>query len=68
MSVFLLMFDWWEHVYAYFVNIQMTSSGPGRRQHQECLDWGCVFFVSDVISVVVFGPVWLMLPGLGPNR
>jgi len=26
------------------------------------------FFVSDIISEVVFGPFWLMLPGLGPNR
>jgi len=24
--------------------------------------------VSDVIREVVFGPFWLMLPGLGPNR
>jgi len=24
--------------------------------------------VSDIISEVVFGPFWLMLPGLGPNR
>jgi len=29
---------------------------------------GGVFFVSDVISEVVFGSIWLMLPGLGPNR
>ena len=29
---------------------------------------GCRFFVSDVISEVVFGPFWLMLPRLGPNR
>jgi len=27
----------------------------------------CGFFVSDVISEVVFGPFWLMLPGLQPN-
>jgi len=27
----------------------------------------CRFFVSDVISEVVLGPFWLMLPGLGPN-
>jgi len=26
------------------------------------------FFVSDVISEAFFGPYWLMLPGLGPNR
>jgi len=26
------------------------------------------FFVSDVISEVVLGPFWLMLPGLGSNR
>ena len=30
--------------------------------------WGCRFFVSKVISEVVFGPFWLMLSGLGPNR
>jgi len=29
---------------------------------------GCGFFVSDVISEVVFGSFWLMLPGLGLNR
>jgi len=29
---------------------------------------GCEFFVSDVISEVVFGPFWLMLPGLWPNE
>jgi len=29
---------------------------------------GSRFFVSDVISEVVFGPFWLMLPDLGPNR
>jgi len=29
---------------------------------------GCRFFVSDVISEVVFGLFWLMLPGLGPNH
>jgi len=29
---------------------------------------GCWFFVSDVISEVVFGPFWLMLPCLGPKR
>ena len=28
---------------------------------------GCGFFVNDVISEVVFGPFWLMLPGLGSN-
>ena len=30
--------------------------------------WGCGFFVSDVISEVVLGSFWLMLPGLGPNH
>jgi len=29
---------------------------------------GCGFFVSDVISEVVFGPFWLMFPHLGPNN
>jgi len=28
----------------------------------------CEFFVADVISEVVLGSFWLMLPGLGPNR
>jgi len=32
------------------------------------LDGGCGFFVSGIISEVVLGPFWLMLPGLGPNR
>jgi len=27
----------------------------------------CRFFVTDVISEVVLGSFWLMLPGLGPN-
>jgi len=26
------------------------------------------FFVTDIISEVVLGSFWLMLPGLGPNR
>ena len=29
---------------------------------------GCGLFVTDVISEVVFGSFWLMLPGLGPNH
>jgi len=29
---------------------------------------GCGFFVTDIISEVVLGSFWLMLPGLGPNR
>jgi len=29
---------------------------------------GCRFFVTDIISEVVLGLFWLMLPGLGPNR
>jgi len=28
----------------------------------------CRFFVSDIISEVVLGSFWLMLPGLGPNH
>jgi len=28
---------------------------------------GFRFFVSDVISDVVLGQFWFMLPGLGPN-
>jgi len=28
---------------------------------------GCGFFVTDIISEVVLGSFWLMLPGLGPN-
>jgi len=30
--------------------------------------WGCRFFVTDVISEVVSGSFWLMMPGLGPNH
>ena len=30
--------------------------------------FGFGFFVGDVISEVGFWPIWLMLPGLGPNR
>jgi len=37
-------------------------------QKQNFLIVSCRFFVSDVISEVVLGPFWLMLPGLGPNR
>jgi len=32
------------------------------------LPGGCVFFVSDIISEVVLGSFWLMLPGLRPNH
>jgi len=32
------------------------------------LPGGCGFFVSVVISEVVLGSFWLMLPGLGPNH
>ena len=28
---------------------------------------GCGFFVSDIISEVIFEPFWLMSPGLRPN-
>jgi len=30
--------------------------------------WGYGLFVTDVISEVVLGSFWLMLPGLGPNH
>jgi len=30
--------------------------------------WGCRFFVNNVISEVIFGSFWLMLPGLKPKR
>jgi len=30
--------------------------------------WGCGFFVTDVISEIVLGSFWLMLPDLGPNH
>jgi len=30
--------------------------------------WGCRLFVTDIISEVVLGSFWLMLPGLGHNR
>jgi len=30
--------------------------------------WGFGFFVSNIISRVGFTPLWLRLPGPGPNR
>ena len=30
--------------------------------------WGCRFFVTGVISEVVLGSFWLMLPGLGRKK
>jgi len=36
------------------------------RKKNFCL--GVRFFVSDIISEVVLGSFWLMLPGLGPNH
>jgi len=30
--------------------------------------WECRFFVTDIISEVLLGSFWLMLPGLGPKR
>jgi len=39
-----------------------------KRKKKKFVAGDAVFFVSDVISEVVFGPFWLMLPGLGPNR
>jgi len=43
--------------------------GHSSRLHlnKKFLVGSCGFFVSDVKSEVVFGPFWLMLPGLGPN-
>ena len=35
---------------------------------KKILPGGCGFFVTDVISEVVLGSFWLMLPGLGPNH
>jgi len=35
---------------------------------KKILPGGCGFFVNDVISEVVLGSFWLMLPGLGPNH
>jgi len=35
---------------------------------KKILPGGCRFFMSDVISEVVLGSFWLMLPGLGPNH
>jgi len=34
---------------------------------KNCLVGVCGFFVTDVISEVVLGSFWLMLPGLKPN-
>ena len=51
-----------------------SCSNPQKMRHvfqsamKKNLVQGSGFFVSDVISEVVFWPLWLMLPGLGPNR
>jgi len=37
-----------------------------RKKH--LLVGGCGFFVTDIISEVVLGSFWLMLPGQGSNR
>ena len=44
--------------------------GQSSRLHSKkiFLVGGCGFFATDVISEVVLGSFWLMLPGLGPNR
>ena len=44
--------------------------GQSSRLHskKKCLVGGCGFFVSDIMSEVVLGSFWHMLPGLGPNR
>jgi len=52
---------------------ELFKSSYGSRSLLDCtrkniFDWGCGFFVTDVISEVVLGSFWLMLPGLGPNR
>ena len=45
-----------------------SNGSAGLHSKKLFLVGGCRFFVSDVISEVVFGSFWLMLPGLGPNR
>ena len=45
-----------------------ASQSSSLHSKKNFLIGGCRFFVSDVINEVVFGPYWLMLPGLGPNR
>ena len=47
----------------------LKQIGQPSRLHlkKNVLVGGCGFFVTDVISEVVLGSFWLMLPGLGPN-
>jgi len=53
---------------------QMFKGSNGSASLLDCtrkklfLVGGCRFVMSDVISEVVLGTFWLMLPDLGPNR
>jgi len=52
---------------------ELLNSSNGSASLVDCtrkkfFGWGCGLFVSDVISEVVLGSFWLMLPGLGPNH
>ena len=47
---------------------QIDSASLVDRNRKKIFGWGCGIFVTDVISEVVLGLFWLMLPGLGPNR
>ena len=51
-----------------FMNSNGSASLIDCTRKKKVLVGGCGFFVSDVISEVVLGSFWLMLPGLGPNR
>jgi len=52
---------------------ELFKGSNGLDSHLDCsrkkIFWlgGGEFFMSDVISELVFGPFWLILPGLGPN-
>jgi len=48
----------------------LNGSNGSSRLHSKknFLVGGCGFFVTDVISEVVLGSFWHMLPGLVPNR
>jgi len=51
-----------------FKSLNGSASLVDCTRNKNFLVGGCGFFVTDVISEVVLGSLWLMLPGLGPNR
>jgi len=69
------VFGCFTNAIAFTLIVLQSCSNPQMIQEVRCfaleknvLVGGCGFFVSDIISEVVCGPFWLMLPGLGLKR